>query len=148
MYVYDSLLEVGIRTEELPVLEPLQINENSGIPVWVQIRNWLFFLIKTEQYQAGDVLPTVRELATKLGVNYNTVHKVYQDLETEGLICSSKGKRSFVADVDTKFLRLPDSPIDVIIEELVRVARDENIGYEEVRTRIQQKFTSDEKQGD
>jgi GntR family transcriptional regulator len=130
------------------VLEPLQINENSGIPVWVQIRNWLFFLIKTEQYQAGDVLPTVRELATRLGVNYNTVHKVYQDLEAEGLICSSKGKRSFVADVDTKFLQLPDSPIDVIIEELIRVAREGNIGYEEVQVRIQQKFASYEKRGD
>jgi GntR family transcriptional regulator len=130
------------------VLEPLQINENSGIPVWIQIRNWLFFLIKTEQYQAGDVLPTVRELATKLGVNYNTVHKVYQDLETEGLICSSKGKRSFVADVDTKFLRLPDSPIDIIIEELVRIAQDENIGYEELQVRIRQKFASPKEQGD
>ncbi len=130
------------------VLDPLQINENSGIPVWVQIRNWLFFLIKTEQYKAGDVLPTVRELATKLGVNYNTVHKVYQDLDTEGLICSSKGKRSFVADVDTRFLQLPDSPIDVIIDELVRIAKEENISHEEVQTRIQQKFAPSEKQGD
>jgi GntR family transcriptional regulator len=134
--------------EESPVFEPLQINENSGIPVWVQIRNWLFFLIKTEQYQAGDVLPTVRELATRLGVNYNTVHKVYQDLETEGLICSSKGKRSFVAQVDTTLLQLPDSPVDVIIEELVRVARDENIEHEEVQARVRQKFASCEEQGD
>ena len=130
------------------MLEPLQINETSGIPVWVQIRNWLFFLIKTEQYKAGDVLPTVRELATTLGVNYNTVHKVYQDLETEGLICSSKGKRSFVANVDTKSLLLPDSPVDVIIEELVRVAQNGNVSYEEVRARIQQKFSTSEKRGD
>ncbi|MDR1015739.1 MAG: GntR family transcriptional regulator [Coriobacteriales bacterium] len=133
--------------EESFVFEPLQINESSGIPVWVQIRNWLFFLIKTEQYRAGDVLPTVRELATTLGVNYNTVHKVYQDLETEGLICSSKGKRSFVAQVDTRFLQLPDSPVDVIIEELVRVARDENIDLEEVQVRTQQRFASYEEQG-
>jgi len=122
------------------VIESLQVNESSGIPVWIQIRNWLFFLIKTEQYQAGDILPTVREMATKLGVNYNTVHKVYQDLETEGLICTSKGKRSFVADVDTKFLKLPDSPVDLIIEELVRVARGGNMTYEEVISRIQQEY--------
>ncbi len=124
------------------MIEPLQINENSGIPVWVQIRNWLFFLIKSGQYKAGDVLPTVRELATQLGVNYNTVHKVYQDLDTEGLICSSKGKRSFVADVDSKSLQLPDSPVDMVIEELVRVAEGENVSPEEVLARVRQKLNS------
>ena len=129
------------------VIEHLQVNESSGIPVWIQIRNWLFFLIKTEQYKAGDILPTVREMATELGVNYNTVHKVYQDLETEGLICSSKGKRSFVADVQTKFLRLPDSPVDLIIGELIRVAREGNMTYEELVSRIQQQFMSSEKHG-
>jgi GntR family transcriptional regulator len=122
------------------VIETLQINENSGIPVWVQIRNWLFFLIQSGQYRSGDVLPTVRELAAQLGVNYNTIHKVYQDLDTEGLICSSKGKRSFVADVDCRSLQLPNSPVDVVIEELVRVAKDSNVNLDEIMTRIQQKF--------
>ena len=94
------------------LFEALRINEKSGVPVWVQIRNHLLFLIKSEQIKPGDVLPTVRELAARLGVNYNTVHKVYQDLEADGLICSSRGKRSFVADVDSGKLDLPESPVD------------------------------------
>ena len=122
------------------LFEALRINEKSGVPVWVQIRNHLLFLIKSEQIKPGDVLPTVRELAARLGVNYNTVHKVYQDLEADGLICSSRGKRSFVADVDSGKLDLPESPVDLVIDELVRVARESSITLADVLLRVEQRF--------
>ena len=44
-------------------------------PVWIQIRNHMIFLIRSGHLRPGDTLPTVRELAIQLGVNYNTIHK-------------------------------------------------------------------------
>lgn len=123
------------------MFESLHINEKSGMPVWVQIRNNLIFLIKSGQIKPGDVLPTVRELATQLGVNYNTIHKVYQDLEADNLICSSRGKRSFVADVDKDVLQLPESPVDLVIDELVRVARESNVSEGDVLVRVKERFS-------
>ena len=123
------------------MFESWRINEKSGVPVWVQIRNNLIFLIKSEQIRPGDVLPTVRELATQLGVNYNTIHKVYQDLEADNLICSSRGKRSFVADVDRDVLKLPESPVDLVIDELVRVARESNVAENDVLVRVRDRFS-------
>ena len=133
------------------MFESLRINEKSGVPVWVQIRNNLIFLIKSEQIKPGDVLPTVRELATQLGVNYNTIHKVYQDLEADDLICSSRGKRSFVADAFTIFTfcicpyisrtKLPESPVDLVIDELVRVARESNVSEGDVLVRVKERFS-------
>lgn len=123
------------------MFESLHINEKSGVPVWVQIRNNLIFLIKSEQIKSGDVLPTVRELATQLGVNYNTIHKVYQDLEADNLICSSRGKRSFVADIERDVLKLPESPVDLVIDELVRVARESNVSEDDVLTRVRERFS-------
>lgn len=123
------------------MFESLHINEKSGVPVWVQIRNNLIFLIKSEQIKPGDVLPTVRELATQLGVNYNTIHKVYQDLEADNLICSSRGKRSFVADIERDVLKLPESPVDLVIDELVRVARDSNVSEDDVLARVRERFS-------
>ncbi|MEA5018988.1 MAG: GntR family transcriptional regulator [Gordonibacter sp.] len=123
------------------MFESLHINEKSGVPVWVQIRNNLIFLIKSEQIMPGDVLPTVRELATQLGVNYNTIHKVYQDLEADNLICSSRGKRSFVADIERDVLKLPESPVDLVIDELVRVARDSNVSEDDVLARVRERFS-------
>ena len=60
-------------------------------------------------------------------MNYNTIHKVYQDLETDGLILSGRGKRSTIAEIDREELNLPDSPVDVVIEELIRVVRETGI---------------------
>ena len=89
-YVRTILWKVGVAR----VFDDLHINEKSGVPVWVQIRNHLLFLIKSERIKPGDVLPTVRELAARLGVNYNTVHKVYQDLEADGLMSTARNWNS------------------------------------------------------
>ena len=102
------------------MFETLRVNDTSGVPVWIQIRNQIIFLIRSGRLRSGDTLPTVRELAIQLGVNYNTIHKVYQDLETDGLILSGRGKRSTIAEIDREALNLPDSPVDIVIEELVR----------------------------
>ena len=117
------------------MFETLRVNDTSGVPVWIQIRNHMIFLIRP-----GDTLPTVRELAIQLGVNYNTIHKVYQDLETDGLILSGRGKRSTIAEIDREALSLPDSPVDVVIEELVRVIRETGVSRADAMARIEEAF--------
>ena len=74
----------------------ITIDSDSGIPLWLQLRNRLIYLIASGRFQAGDKLPTVRELAVDLGINYNTVSKVYQDIERDGYIVSKRGKGTFV----------------------------------------------------
>ncbi len=118
------------------MFETLRVNDKSGIPVWIQIRNHLIFLIRSGRLRPGDTLPTVRELAVQLGVNYNTIHKVYQDLETDGLVRSGRGKRSTIADIDGSELGLPSSPVDVAIAELVHVVRDTGMCEAEVLVRV------------
>lgn len=123
------------------VFDTLKIDEKSGVPVWVQIRNHIYFLIKSEQLKPGDVLPTVRDLAVRLGVNYNTVHKVYQDLEADGLINSGRGKRSTIAEIDQSLIDLPNSPVDVVIDELIRVSKDCNISKEDLIMRLRERLS-------
>lgn len=76
----------------------ITIDDNNGIPIWLQLRNRLIYLILAGSYQPGDKLPTVREMAVDLGINYNTVGKVYQGLERDGYIVSLRGKGTFVTD--------------------------------------------------
>lgn len=63
-----------------------EIDESSGLPVWVQLRNRFVYLIKTGYYQPGDQLPSVRTLAAEAAINYNTVSKVYVNLESDGYV--------------------------------------------------------------
>lgn len=120
------------------VFEALKVDEKSGVPVWVQIRNFLIFLIRSGQLRPGDTLPTVRQLAVELGVNYNTIHKVYQDLETDGLINSGRGKRSTIAEVDREKLDFPESPVDALVQELARVVREAGMPKQEVMARLEE----------
>lgn len=46
--------------------------------------------------QPGEQLPTVRELAAQLKVNFNTVARAYRTLDMEGLITTRQGRGTFV----------------------------------------------------
>lgn len=80
----------------------ITIDENSGVPLWMQLRNRLVYLVVSGAYPAGAQLPTVRELATMLNLNYNTVSKVYRDIEKDGYVVTRRGKGTFVAEVNSQ----------------------------------------------
>ena len=62
----------------------------------------------------------MRELAVQLGINYNTVNKVYQDLERDGFIVTKRGRGTFVAELDKNALLALDNKVEVLADELVR----------------------------
>ena len=73
-------------------LASFELDYNSGLPVWIQVKNRIAYLICSGEYKAGDQLPTVRSLAVDLDISYNTVNRAYMDLEREGYISTRKGR--------------------------------------------------------
>lgn len=61
-----------------------------------QIAEYLCTKIAREDVQAGEKLPSVRDIALEAGVNPNTVQKSFELLEKEGLIYSVRGSGWFV----------------------------------------------------
>ena len=72
------------------------VDETSDLPIWVQLRNRIAYLIKTGFFQPGEQLPSVRSMAAEAKINYNTVTKAYRDLELSSLIVSIRGRGMFV----------------------------------------------------
>lgn len=92
-------------------LDSYTIDKKSDIPIWVQLKQRLVYLIMSGSYKPGDQLPTVRELAVQLDINYHTVNKVYHDLEGSGLIEVQAGRGSHVANLDdSKFITFKGEP--------------------------------------
>ena len=56
-------------------MDEFRIDPKSPVPVWAQTTSRLLYLILSGRYQEGDKLPTVRDLAVELNINYNTVNK-------------------------------------------------------------------------
>lgn len=75
-----------------------QLDFKSGVPICDQIVNGFIKLKALGVLKSGDRLPSVRALASKFSVNPNTVQKSYAILESNGIICSVKGKGSFISD--------------------------------------------------
>jgi GntR family transcriptional regulator len=75
-----------------------QVDQKSGIPIYIQIMEQVKHLIATGALQAGQQLPTIRELAVNLTVNLHTVAHAYAELEREGFLTIQRGRGTFITD--------------------------------------------------
>ena len=75
----------------------LQI-DNSGVPIYVQIRDQLLRAIGGGTLCPGEQLPTMRELAVQLKVDLNTVRHAYEELEHTGAIVIVRARGTYVAE--------------------------------------------------
>lgn len=112
----------------MSALDSFEIDYSSGLPVWIQIKNRLAYLIASGQYNAGDRLPTVRALAVDLDISYNTVNRAYTDLERENFISTRKGRGTFVADISGKGVTVSDESFMMLVDELIRTGG--NVGMQ------------------
>ena len=84
----------------------IQISYRDPRPIYEQIKDGFRTLILSGALGPDEKMPSVRELATELAINPNTIQRAYRELEQEGYICSVPGKGSFIADAgDTAALR-------------------------------------------
>ena len=74
----------------------IHLNVRDARPVYAQIVDSYKAQITSGILEAGDQLPSVRELASQLAINPNTIQRAYRELEAEGWIASVSGKGSFV----------------------------------------------------
>ena len=75
----------------------IHLDYRDSRPIYTQIADNFRKLILSGILQHDDKLPSVRELATELSINPNTIQRAYRELEAEGWIASVAGKGSFVS---------------------------------------------------
>src|SRR5579875_179520 len=74
-----------------------QVDPRSPTPVYQQVVEGVKEAIAKGLLDCGDRMPSVRELATRMTLNHNTVAKAYQELEREHVIEVIRGRGTFVA---------------------------------------------------
>ena len=78
----------------------VHLDYRDARPIYAQIIDGFREQIATGCLHAGDKLPSVRELASTLAINPNTIQRSYRQLETEGWIVTVPGKGCFVCESD------------------------------------------------
>jgi GntR family transcriptional regulator len=75
-----------------------ELDFRSHIPIYVQIVDRVEHLIATGVLEPGDQLPTVRQMAAELRVNFNTIARAYRILDENGVISTQQGRGTYVLE--------------------------------------------------
>ena len=76
----------------------MEIDPGASTPIYMQIIERLHRMMVAGVLAPGDQLPTVRQLAGELEINFNTVARAYRWLEQAGLLSMCQGRGTFVLD--------------------------------------------------
>ena len=77
----------------------VHLDYRDARPIYTQISDGFREQIAAGIMEQGDKLPSVRELATQLTINPNTIQRAYRELELQGWIATVPGKGCFVCGV-------------------------------------------------
>ena len=115
------------------------IDSKSGVPFYRQIIEQVKFAIARGDLQAGNQLPTVRQLAVDLSINPNTVIRAYKEMEIEGLLETHQGSGTFVTNRRPEIDHLErQRMLDQIIIELLARASSYGLSLDEVLAGLKQ----------
>jgi DNA-binding transcriptional MocR family regulator len=104
----------------------LSLRRQADEPLYRQIAEQIRHRIVDMRLPAGTQLPTVRSLASELGVTRLTVQTAYSELHSGGWVEATVGRGTFVADVarSGRLLQSRENPLtpDVVIDDMIEIA--------------------------
>lgn len=75
-----------------------ELDFRSHIAIYTQMVDRIKHLIASGVLEPGDQLPTVRQMAAELRVNFNTIARAYRILDEEGVISTQQGRGTYVLE--------------------------------------------------
>ena len=105
----------------------VHLDYRDARPIYSQIIDGFREQIKAGVLLPGDKLPSVRELATQLTINPNTIQRAYRELEAQGWVASVQGKGCFVCQIPVVPTRQDDllAAFDRTVAELAAQGIDQ-----------------------
>lgn len=122
----------------------IQVDLTDHVPIYIQLMNQVKHMIATGELQPGDQLPTVRQLAADLRVNFNTVARAYRLLDEENIISTQHGRGTYIlepASEDREKEMRRNSLLRLIIH-LLNEADSLGFSAEETRTFMEEQLNT------
>ena len=109
--------------------------------IYLQIADQLRDRILAGEWQAGERIPSIRELAVQLGVNPNTVTRSYQTLLDWGIVANQRGRGYFVSDEATQraLAAMREEFVRDELPKIIRAMQMLDIGMDELAQYVARK---------
>lgn len=114
----------------------IEIDFNSDEALYLQLCNQIIMGIATAQFQEGDSLPSVRQLADTIGINMHTVNKAYTVLKQEGYVKVDR-RRGAVVAIDIDRMRTLEE-LKKELQVILAKGSCKNISKEEIHALIEE----------
>ena len=116
----------------------VEIDFNSDEAYYVQLCNQIILGIATDRIREGEVLPSVRQMADRIGINMHTVNKVYAVLRQEGFVKLDRRRGAIVSLDVNKLQALEEMRRDLGVVLARGVCK--NVSREEVHSLVDEIF--------
>jgi GntR family transcriptional regulator len=112
----------------------IEIDFRSHVPIYLQIVEQVESMVATGVFQPHDQLPTVRQLAAELRVNFNTVARAYRLLDETGVISTQRGRGTFVLEPlpPERSRQLREATLDGLARSFLADAAQKGFSPEEI----------------
>jgi GntR family transcriptional regulator len=98
------------------------ISQSDKRPMYLQIMDQIKQRIAIGDWNEGQLIPSIRQLAVDLQVSVITVKRAYLELEREGVIVTQQGKGSHVASSAGLGMRLREQELEQHLKQATRIA--------------------------
>ena len=109
------------------------VEQHSGLPPYLQIIRQVRDGLRLGLLREGDRLPPVKELATRLAVNANTVMKAYRELDYAGLVTAHAGVGTFIRVTLTDASIAAHEPLRQDLTRWLTASRQAGLDAESIR---------------
>ena len=113
----------------------IDVDLTDHVPIYIQLMNQVKHMIATGELKPGDQLPTVRQLAADLRINFNTVARAYRLLDEESIISTQHGRGTFILEPASEetFRQLRRKYLRRLLIHLLNQAETLGFGPDDVR---------------
>lgn len=118
------------------MLSGFVLSQADGRPMYLQIIEQIRRRIAVGDWKAGDLLPSIRQLAADLQVSVITVKRAYLELEREGLILTHHGKGSIVATRTDAAARAYEQDLAKHLEQAAHLATALGLSTRDLQARL------------
>ncbi len=102
------------------------LSNSSGKPIYEQITDQIKNQILSGALEAGDALPSMRQLARDLRISVITTKRAYEELERDGFLENVPGKGCFIAPQNRELLR--EARLRKVEDHLTRAVEEARVG--------------------
>ena len=118
------------------------ISQTDGRPMYLQIMEQIKQRVAVGDWQPGDKIPSIRELAVALQVSVITIKRAYLELEREGVIVTRQGMGSSIAENTDLGKKLYQEELEKHLDRVAELGRILGLDAEELQARLRQVYNN------